>query len=173
MKKTLLTVAAGTVALTCFAWAQPPQGAKETVVIKKEAPAAKTPAETLPSAAVKPQVTRDPFVNGPAPAAPPPIVKKAEPQKAADSGNKTMTNQGTQKVVEEIAAPEVSVKGLLLSHSGNRAIIQGPKMTFIVKAGDKLGDYRVASITKNQVVFSYKDKKFPIKLEDEFGGKQQ
>ena len=79
MKKTLLTVATAAVAVTCLAWAQPPQGAKETVVIKETAaPAAKAPKDKLPTpgAAPKPKVSRDPFVPGGAPAetaGPPPI----------------------------------------------------------------------------------------------------
>jgi Tfp pilus assembly protein PilP len=176
MKKTLLTVAAGTVALTCMAWAQP-QGAKETVVIKKETPAAKAPAEQLPPPAVKPRVSRDPFTNGPvtAPPAPPKITTKqpatggAAATAPARPGEAKLTNTKAVEVVE-IAAPEVSVKGILSSRTGNRAIVQGPKMTFIVKRGDKLGDYRVASITNKAVVFTFKDKKFPVKLDDEFGG---
>lgn len=173
MKKTLLTVAAGTVALTCMAWAQP-QGAKETVVIKKETPAAKAPAEQLPPPAVKPRVSRDPFTNGPVSAPPPPPVIKTKQGAAASTaparpGEAKLTDTKAVEVVE-IAAPEVSVKGILSSRTGNRAIVQGPKMTFIVKRGDKLGDYRVANITNKAVVFTFKDKKFPVKLDDEFGG---
>lgn len=176
MNKTLLTVAAGTVALTCMAWAQP-QGAKETVVIKKETTTTKTSAETLPARAVNPKVTRDPFTNGPVTAPPPPkittrAVTGGTPSTArivAPGGKAAPAAPAKEEVV--IAAPEVSVKGILSSRTGNRAIVQGPKMTFIVKRGDKLGDYRVANITNKAVVFTFKDKKFPVKLDNEFGAK--
>ncbi|MBT9581721.1 hypothetical protein IV102_00130 [bacterium] len=176
MKKTLLTVATAAVAVTCLAWAQPPQGAKETVVIKETAaPAAKPPAERLPTpgAAPKPKVSRDPFVPGGAPAetaGPPPIAAptdKKGPEKGPDDGSKTIPPPGDAAPV--IVAPEVTVKGILLSAKGNRAIVVSPNTTFIVKQGDKLGDYKVASITAKKVTFSFKDKKFPIKIDDEFG----
>lgn len=177
MKKTLLTVATAAVAVTCLAWAQPPQGAKETVVIKETAaPAAKAPKDKLPTpgAAPKPKVSRDPFVPGGAPAetaGPPPIAPpvpdKQDGNKPPDDGGKVIPPPGPAAPV--IVAPEVTVKGILLSAKGNRAIVVSPNTTFIVKQGDKLGDYKVASITAKKVTFSFKDKKFPIKIDDEFG----
>jgi hypothetical protein len=169
MKKTLLTVAAAAVSVTCLAWAQPPQGAKETVVIKEEAAAAKKPKETLPApgAAPKPKVARDPFVKGGEAPPPPPPMKPEE--KGKEDPNKPPEIKGPgEKVVPIVAAPDVTVKGILLGPRGNRAIVTGPTMTFIVKQGDKLGDYKVANIDRKSVVFSFKNKKFPIKLEDEF-----
>lgn len=174
MKKTLLTVVGAAVAFTCLAWAQPPQGAKETVVIKEEAaPAKAQPKETLPSpgSAPKPKVNRDPFVHGAAaaPPPPPPTPDKTEANTQGKSepgkGEAVITDKQPQVIVP---APEVKVQGILLSGKGNRAIVVGPNTTFIVKQGDKLGDYKVASITNKQVVFAFKDKKFPIKLESEF-----
>lgn len=172
MKKTLLTVVGAAVAVTCLAWAQPPQGAKETVVIKEEtAPAKAQPKETLPApgTAPKPKVNRDPFVHGAAAPPPPP---PPTPDKPAAAGP-AKTEGGKEAVITDkpvvvVPAPEVKVQGILLSGKGNRAIVVGPNTTFIVKQGDKLGDYKVASITNKQVVFAFKDKKFPIRLESEF-----
>ena len=169
MKKTLLTVAAAAVSVTCLAWAQPPQGAKETVVIKEESAAAKKPKETLPTpgAAPKPKVARDPFVKGgEAPPPPPPLSDNKDPK---PDPNKPPEIKGPDaKPAPVIAAPDVAVKGILLGPRGNRAIVTGPTMTFIVKQGDKLGDYKVAHIDRKSVVFTFKSKKFPVKLEDEF-----
>jgi len=172
MKKTLLTVVGAAVAFTCLAWAQPPQGAKETVVIKEEAAPKSQPKETLPSpsSAPKPKVNRDPFVHGAAAAPPPPPPTPDKPPAAgpgkAEPGKGEAEITNTKVVV--VPAPEVKVQGILLSGKGNRAIVVGPNTTFIVKQGDKLGDYKVSSITNKQVVFAFKDKKFPIKLESEF-----
>ena len=108
MKKTLLTVAASAVAVSCLAWAQPPQGAKETVVIKEEA-SKKAPKEHLdaPGAAPKPQVKRDPFVEGGTASAPPPPElkpKEVKPQEKKDGDTAVIT----PKIVEKpVAPPEV------------------------------------------------------------------
>lgn len=175
MKKTLLTVAAAAVAVTCLAWAQPPQGAKETVVIKEESAAAKKPKESLPTpgAAPKPKVARDPFVKGggggEAPA-PPPMAAKDAPPPEIKPGGPELTNPKPPE--PPVAAPDVSVKGILLGPRGNRAIVAGPTMTFIVKQGDKLGDYKVARVDRKMVVFTFKSKKFPVKLDDEFAAKK-
>ena len=174
MKKTLLTVAFAAVAVTCLAWAQPPQGAKETVVIKEEAAPAKKPVEKLPTpgSAPKPKVSRDPFVpgGGPPEAAAAPVNKmEAPPPASAARDTNAPAVHSDQPAQPQIVAPEVSVKGILLSGKGNRAIVVGPNTTFIVKQGDKLGDYKVAAITQKTVTFSFKDKKFPIKIDDEFG----
>lgn len=177
MKKMMLRMAAASIAVTCLAWAQPPQGAKETVVIEEStATATKKPKETLPTpgSAPKPKVLRDPF-------APPGV--GLDTGKPADLKSKTDTpvappTQGGETNVSdvpaepEVAAPEVEVVGIVLSPKGNHAIVKGPNSTFLVKTGDKLGDYRVAAVEKRAVVFKFKDKKFPIKMEDEFAPKK-
>lgn len=174
MKKTLLAAASAAVAVTCLAWAQPPQGAKETVVIKEESAAAKKPRESLPSpgAAPKPKVARDPFVKGGGGDAPPPppMEAKGGPKPPDMKSGGELTNQ--KPAEPPVAAPDVAVKGIVLGPRGNRAIVAGPTMTFIVKQGDKLGDYRVAHIDRKSVIFTFKTKKFPIKLDDEFAAKK-
>lgn len=173
MHKSHFLVLVSALAFTGLAWSQPPQGAKETVVIKEEAAPVKVPAkESLPrpGAAPKPKVNRDPFVHGAAAAPPPPPprdTQQAEEKKVATSEEKT-NSKVTKELVPQIAAPEVKVQGILLSGKGNRAIVVGPNSTFIVRQGDKLGDYKVARIGDRKVVFSFKDKQFPVAMESEF-----
>jgi len=176
MKKMLLRVATASIAVTCLAWAQPPQGAKETVVIEESTKtAAPKPKDTLPTpgSAPKPKVQRDPFAAPGASAAPTSLqpvkntpAANAGPKPAAD-GSTTLTEPEP-----EVDPPKVEVVGIVHSRTGNRAIVKGPSSTFIVKAGDKLGDYRVTSVEKRSVIFKFKDKKFPIKMEDEFSAKK-
>lgn len=178
MKKTLLRVATASIAVTCLAWAQPPQGAKETVVIEESTKtAAPKPKDSLPApgTAPKPKVQRDPFAppgvgTSTAPATLKPTKAAAEANAAAKpaaDGSTTLTEPEP-----EVDPPKVEVVGIVHSGTGNRAIVKGPNSTFIVKAGDKLGDYRVASVEKRSVIFKFKDKKFPIKMEDEFSAKK-
>lgn len=177
MKKTLLRVATASIAVTCLAWAQPPQGAKETVVIEESTKtAAPKPKDTLPTpgTAPRPKVLRDPFVPPGASAGPAPLVKpKDQPAKpSAGPNNPGGTTTTLTEPEPEVDPPKVEVVGIVHSGTGNRAIVKGPNSTFIVKAGDKLGDYRVSSVEKRSVIFKFKDKKFPIKMQDEFSAKK-
>jgi hypothetical protein len=173
MKKNLLLATVAAATLGSLAWAQPP-AAKDTITVNKEAPKAAPPKESLPTpgSAPKPKLSRDPFVEGGGggEAAPAPLKPEAQAKAQAAPGGAVEIKDPKDKG-PQIAAPEVELKGVVISPRGNKAIIQGPKMTFIVKAGDKLGDYKVASIDKRQVVFAFKDKKFPIKMKDEFDAK--
>lgn len=172
MKKTLLTVAGAAVAVTCLSWAQPPQGgAKETITVTGEStPAKKPPKESLPApgSAPKPKVTRDPFVQGGGgeEAAPAPVAANPTPAAAAapppPDMHKNQPGKKPEKVEPPVAAPQVTINGIVLSPRGNQAIVKGPSTTFLVKQGDKLGDYTVASIDQKRVLFTFKDKKFPI-----------
>jgi Tfp pilus assembly protein PilP len=95
------------------------------------------------------------------------VTQTSEEKQASAAQSKAKANVAVPPV-PQIAAPEVKVQGILLSGKGNRAIVVGPNSTFIVKQGDKLGDYKVASIADRRVVFSFKDKKFPVVMESEF-----
>lgn len=174
MKKKMLTVAATALAATCLVWAQPPQGAKETVVIKEDAKTATVKKDTLPSpaAAPRPRVTRDPFVkggSGTAPVATTPV----QPPKVTSVA--TPGNAAGPTVIKPkeppVEPPKVTVNGILMSGTGRQAIVVSPNNTFLVRVGQKLGDYRVSHIDRKQVVFTHKGKKFPIKLENEFAAK--
>jgi hypothetical protein len=58
------------------------------------------------------------------------------------------------------SAPEIEVPGVLLSPTGNRAIIRSPKNQHLIEVGDQLGDYRVHSIGARGVVFAFKKYRF-------------
>lgn len=172
MKKTLLMVASSAVALTLAAYAQGP-GAKDTVVIKKDVTTVKKETLAAPGSVPKPKVTRDPFFNTGAGTAsslapPPAAARAAVVTPVSNPVQPRMAPAAPRPPKPIIARPKVTVQGIVSSGYGNRAIVQGPSSTFLVKPGDKLGDYRVASISPKVVTFTYKDKRFPIKLEDEF-----
>ncbi len=72
---------------------------------------------------------------------------------------------------ETVAPPAVTVTGII-NGPQNRAILTSPNQSYIVKVGDKLGDYRVSGITAKAVLFKFKDKTFKIVMEDEFTAKK-
>lgn len=161
-----------------MASAQPtpaPNGATTTVDIKQgdqkkpaAAPAAKEPPVNVPKKAVS---NRDPFVNETLGGGGT-INKKVEGSKAGALKTKDPKAAKNDKVAAapapEIPPPQVTVQGILLSGTGNRAILQSPNQTYIVRTGDKLGDYKVDSVQNKYVVFRFKDKTFKLKLKDEF-----
>lgn len=158
-------------------------GAEGEVNITEAAPTATSEAAPEKPAAkpIKPQITeRDPFVNqlttgtvigGSAPSRaarvkPAAAASSGDSGKAVASSGKTIENQE----VEEIPAPEVKVTGIVMSGSGNQAIISTDVGTRMISTGQKLGDYKVSSISNKKVVFSYGgDKFFDVPLEPEFG----
>ena len=169
----------GAVTLTpLMASAQPtpaPAGATTTVDIKQEqkkpaaAPAAKEPPVNVPQKAIS---KRDPFINESANGGGT-ISKKVEGGKngaltTKDKNAKPDPNKPPAVPVPVIPPPQVTVQGILLSGSGNRAILQSPNQTYIVRTGDKLGDYKVDSVQSKYVMFRFKDKTFKLKLKDEF-----
>ena len=56
-----------------------------------------------------------------------------------------------------IPAPDVTISGIVSSGKGRQAIINSTGATRVITTGQKLGDYRVASIGKESVTFSYGD----------------
>lgn len=48
--------------------------------------------------------------------------------------------------------PKMLVTGTLLSSSGNLAILKGANQTYLVRVGDRLGDYTIVGIDRLQVV---------------------
>lgn len=159
-------------------------GAEGEVNITEKTPA--TTSETKPEAEkaakpIKPQIVeRDPFVNqltagvvisDSAPSRGPRVkaggnVASSGGGDKTDGDGKVLTDEGE----EEIPAPEVTVTGIVMSYSGNQAIISTDVGTRMISAGQKLGDYKVSSITNKKVVFSYGGEKyFDVPLEAEFG----
>ncbi len=156
----ILTVPFGSVS------AQPPQ-TSGTVDIKAEA---KKPKAAEPVGLTQPKIVnrRDPFVKGEAPV---PVRTNNNKTTSTVVPKANKAGKPAEKAPEVVVPPPaVTIHGIITSGSGNRAILASPNQTYIVRAGDKLGDYRVASVQAKMVVFSYKDKTFKIKLEDEFGG---
>ena len=147
-------------------------GATTTVDIKD--PKAKAPAAAPKEGPVnvpkKIVNDRDPFINMSSSSGSSTITKTADGGKTlvkkGKKGDKDAPKEAKQEI--EVPPPDVTVQGILLSHTGNRAILSSPKQTYMVRQGDKLGDYKVASVAEKTVVFSFKDKTFKLKLKDEF-----
>lgn len=169
------------------AQAQPPTGAKAPIEIKEEAPK-KAPEAAAPKEAAgqkKAVSTRDPFVNYSASGGG--VVTKTEGAGSSDLVKKNDKKDAAKKadpakpaVKEvEIPPPAVTVQGIVLSGSGNRAILTSPNQTYIVRTGDKLGDYKVDKVEAKTVIFRFKDKTFKLTMADEFsaagksGGKKK
>lgn len=160
----ILTVPFGSVS------AQPP-ATSGTVDIKAEGA---KPKAAEPAGLTQPKVInhRDPFVKGQAmPDTTKTVTTKSTTTIVAKNANAGKGAKGAAPKAPEpvVPPPQVTIHGIITSGSGNRAILASPNQTYIVRAGDKLGDYRVDSVQAKQVVFRYKDKTFKIKLEDEFG----
>ena len=152
--------------------APPNPTGKASVVIKdagaKDAGGAAKPAAAAPagkSASAASGTSRDPFVETSRTQAAPKtrgktdVVVKGSAPKAKDSGKPAKAPEPV------IAPPPVTVHGIVESGRGNLAILVGPSQTWIVKSGDKLGDYHVTKIGKRTVAFSYQDKTFKLPLE--------
>jgi len=161
--------------------------AKSTVAIESAAPeASPSPTETEPEMPVIPEIfvrksKKDPFmpVVGPkgkvAATAPPPVAVTPTGEKGGTEtieplppdipvGEKTPTKKPTiRKIGPEEAG--VEVKGILQTGSGNRAILGSASGTsYNVKAGQKVGEWTVSSITNNSVVLTGKGYKAVLPL---------
>lgn len=162
-------------------------GAEGEVNITETAPAATStePAAKAPAKPIKPQIVdRDPFVNllltgnvsaGTARSRPARSIKRSTPAAAA-ANNKAGAAAGSvaaeQPPEPEIPAPEVTVNGIVSSGSGRQAIISTGVGTRMISTGQKLGDYRVATIGPDYVTFSYGGtKNFKVPIENEFAPK--
>lgn len=176
-----------------YAQQPPASGAQGSVTITDEEKA-KAGAEAAPSAeAAAPKVqvpkqavtNRDPFVyqlnaevqvkrKVKAVTPPPRKAGEAAASKDAAGAAKTATGKPGEKAAAAepvVAPPAVTVTGII-NGPQNRAILTAPNQSYIVKVGDKLGDYKVAGITAKAVLFKYKDKSFKIVMEDEFTAKK-
>lgn len=146
----------------------------------------KAPTETSETASVKPAekpvkpqiVDRDPFVNqlttgtvfssttGTRSGA---RVRPKAGSSAVAAADDELSDEDLEEEEEEIPAPEVSVKGIVSSGSGRQAIISTSVGTRMITTGQKLGDYRVSSITAGAVTFTYGGtQSFKIPLDSEF-----
>jgi hypothetical protein len=172
-----------------YAQQPPASGAQGSVTITEDEKA-KAGAEAAPAAgaeaAPKIQVpkqavtNRDPFVyqlgeqvqvkRKKVVAAPPPR-KPGEAAASKDAAGAAAAAKGGKAKdaapVVEVAPPAVTVTGII-NGPQNRAILTSPNQSYIVKVGDKLGDYKVSAISAKAVSFKYKDKTFKVVMEDEF-----
>lgn len=140
-------------------------------------------AEPAPSKPIKPQIVdRDPFVNqlltGNVTSTSTgtrsvtrnikPVVKNAQSgSTVASAAGAAAGDEAAEEV--EIPAPEVSVTGIVSSGSGKQAIIKTNVGMRVINVGQKLGDYRVAAIGTDHVVFNYGgEKNFKVPLDSEF-----
>jgi hypothetical protein len=175
MTKSRMSLAAlllgATIAGAAFAQdaAPPNPTGKASVTIKD---AANKDAGTKPAAApatggagtTKTGVNRDPFVEASRSMAAP---KKGSNVVVTAGPKKSVTKDKKVEVKVTIAPPPVTVHGIVESAHGNMAILVGPSQTWIVKSGDKLGDYHVTKIGKKTVAFSYEDKTFKLPLQND------
>lgn len=108
----------------------------------------------------QPKPERDPFVN---------LAQKQVVQRDTEthvSPPRTTTPQPHRedqvKLVE--TAPKLNVLGLVTNSRQPKAIVAGPKSTYIVAQGDQLGDYRVARIDRSGITLAYKQTRFHCPL---------
>ncbi|MFA5508944.1 MAG: hypothetical protein WC314_28065 [Vulcanimicrobiota bacterium] len=164
------------------------EGAEGEVNITEGAPTETAqPAEAEPAAQpkpIKPQIVdRDPFVNQlltgnvtSTSTGTRSVTRNIKPvAKNAQSGSTVASAAGTAAAGEEAAeeveipAPEVSVTGIVSSGTGKQAIIKTNVGMRVINVGQKLGDYRVAAIGTDHVVFNYGgEKNFKVPLDSEF-----
>lgn len=135
---------------------------------------------------VKPTITdRDPFVNqvtggvvtsGAVPSRARTVRSTGgatvRPAAAAASRSATGATKGVKGAAEEpkveevvVPAPEVTVTGIVKSGGGHIAIVNSGTMSYMVSPGQKLGDYRVSSITDTAVTFTHTGKNFKVPIE--------
>jgi hypothetical protein len=171
--------------LTIAAVAQTGEASGE-VKIEGEKPPAAAAAGTKPTAKpVKPTITdRDPFVNqvnagtvspdavgrvrrttseGPA-------VRPPANRAASNGPSKGPGGKGTAAAEEEVPevivpAPEVTITGIVRSGSGRVAIVNSGTSSYMVVPGQKLGDYRVSTITDTAVTFTHTGKAFKVPID--------
>jgi hypothetical protein len=159
-----------------FAQAHPPVNAgKAQVEIKGAAAKTTTVTKTTTTTTTPGRMStgRDPFVEIDRTAGGHGIktaVKTVVATKVSKRGTETKITTKAVAVAPVIKPPPVSVTGIVESRRGNMAILKSPTQVYIVRSGDKLGDYHVTSIGRHTVAFAYKDKTFKLPLESEFPG---
>lgn len=154
--------------------------AGEVKIEGNKAPAAvKAPAAPAKPAAPPTITDRDPFINqvdgGTVRGS---TIRRTGSSKigAAKAGSSVKSNKGAaakgkDDAKEEVIvpAPEVTITGIVKSGGSHQAIVTSASGSYIISAGQKLGDYRVASITDTAVVFTNTGKSFKILIDSPFG----
>jgi len=109
---------------------------------------------------------RDPFVYG---------LKAPSPQRVERTVVKTPGPQEAEKPVQDAAskpvqekpapvAPAVTVTGIV-SGPAQTAILSNAGRSYVVRVGDKLGDYRVSAIGARSVTLATRANSFKLPLE--------
>jgi hypothetical protein len=155
--------------------------ATDTVTIKESGTPAPTP-EASAAPDKKPDVQvyslskgrRDPFVpfGGAAPTADNPVpttTKNPEPQQSKGPETGTKPPIGVPAPTETAAAPveiPVNVTGTYVSGGKNFAILtsQSGGPSFVVSTGDKVGEYKVKSISATRVILTWSGKDYIVKM---------
>jgi type IV pilus assembly protein PilP len=141
--RALIFTAAMIVATTAAGWAQAPQaGAPNAAAPAAAAAGSPAPATTEKPDAAEPQGftynpegRRDPFVS---------LMRRG-----ADSGQNSTRVAG----LAGLGTAEVSLRGTMISRGAFVGIVQGvDSKTYIVRAGDKLADGSIRSITADTMV---------------------
>ena len=119
------------------------------------------------AATARPEV-RDPFVNQKTPFTPstvqshnprpnqPPTVQASQP------GKPTQVTQG--QVDKVIAPPEAVVSGIVTSRGTRQAILSTGQQSYMVREGQKLGDFKVRSISADSVTLVCEGQSFKLPL---------
>jgi hypothetical protein len=188
-KSAAAILAAGLLAVAAVA--QTGEASGEVKIEGEQPPAATATSAVKPAAKpVKPTITdRDPFVNqvnagvvsagaigrvrtvstasGASVKAVTPVAKASVAAKAA--GGSAAVEEEVIEVI--VPAPEVTITGIVKSRGGHQAIVNSGSSSYIVSAGQKLGDYRVSSITDTAVTFTHTGKNFKVPIESFGTGK--
>ena len=117
-------------------------------------------------AQANPDKTRDPFVDLSYKA--PLVVVSTSSQANADLPvelKRSVSSSKNVRIARAEIAPQIDVKGIVTSPYGARAILAGPQRTFIVKKGDRLGDYQIANIDHSGVTFAFGNHKWHRSLD--------
>lgn len=120
----------------------------------------------VPALAQSPAAVRDPFVYGlRAPEKPvvrPVVVTRPEQSKPAQQT--AAVQEAAKPAVARPAAPAVTVTGIV-SGPAQTAILSNAGRSYLVRIGDRLGDYRVSAIGPRSVTLATGANSFKLPLE--------
>ena len=170
---TVAILAAGLLAVAAVA--QTGEASGQVKIEGGSAPAAK--AQVKPAAKpAKPVIQdRDPFVNqvsGGVVNSSAVVRRRSSSTGASVRPASAASRSASAKAAVAEPTPEVTITGIVKSRGAHQAIVNSGTSSYIVVAGQKLGDYRVAAITDTAVTFTHSGKSFKIPIESDFGLKK-
>ncbi len=118
------------------------------------------------AATARPEV-RDPFVNQKTPLASstvqtPTRTNQTAPTSVSQPSTPTNVTQG--QVDKVIAPPEAVVSGIVTSRGTRQAILSTGQQSYMVREGQKLGDFKVRSISADSVTLVCEGQSFKLPL---------